>query len=72
MCSEHMRTPCTVGFKLNIKNHLKELGNTAPVRHFGFPPTKKMIHKWRRQEKKLRDFKKLNSLFIHIQQNSLT
>jgi len=51
---------------------MKELGNTAPVRHFGLPPTTKIIYKWRRQEKKLQDFKKLNSLFIHIQQNGLT
>ena len=51
---------------------MKELGNTATVSHFGLPPTKKMIHKGRRQEKKLRNFKELNSLFIHIQQNCLT
>ena len=72
MCIEHMRISCTVCFKLNIKNYMTELGNTAPVRHFGLPPTKKMIHKWRRQEKKLWNFKKLNSLFIHIQQNGPT
>jgi len=41
MCSEHMRIPCTLRFKLNIKNHMKELGNTAAVRHFELPPTNK-------------------------------
>jgi hypothetical protein len=60
-----MRILCIVGFKLNVINRTKELGNTAAVRYFELPPTKKIIHKWRRHEKKLLESKKLKSFYTH-------
>jgi hypothetical protein len=68
-----MRIPCTVRFKLNIKNHMKELGNTAAVRYSELAPTNKNDYVSEEgKRKKLLDFKKLNSLFIYIEQNGLT
>jgi len=40
-----MRILCTVGFKLSAKR--------AVERHFGPSQAKKMVHEWRRQNKKL-------------------
>jgi len=52
---------------------MKELGNTAAVRYSELAPTNKNDYVSEEgKRKKLLDFKKLNSLFIYIEQNGLT
>jgi hypothetical protein len=42
-----------VAFKLQVVQYAKENGNRAAERHFGPPPTEKMIRAWRKQENQL-------------------
>jgi hypothetical protein len=42
-----------VAFKLQFVQYAKENGNRAAERHFGPPPTKKMIREWRKRENQL-------------------
>ena len=43
----------TIAYKLQVIQYAKENGNRAAARHFGSPPTEKMIRFWRKQEEKL-------------------
>ena len=47
----------TSSFKLQVIKYAKENGNRATERHFGPPPTEKMIRTWRRQENELKEAK---------------
>ena len=46
-----------ISFKLQVIKYAKENGNRAAERHFGPPPTEKMIRTWRRQENELKETK---------------
>jgi hypothetical protein len=48
----------SVAFKLQVVQYAKQDGNRAAERHFGPPPTEKMIREWRKQENKLIALKK--------------
>jgi hypothetical protein len=50
MSAKQKRFPCSVAFKLNVIKFAKEHGNRAAERHFGPPPTEKMIRAFRKQE----------------------
>lgn len=43
-----------VRYKLNAINYAKQFGNRAAKRHFGRPPTKKVVGDWRKQEEQLK------------------
>lgn len=49
----------TIGYKLQVVAYAKEHGNRAAERHFGPPPTEKMIRYWRKQEDKLKPASKV-------------
>jgi hypothetical protein len=53
----------TVSFRLNIIKFVKEQGNQIPKRHFGSPPTKKIICEWRRQQDELKKPQKKRNTF---------
>lgn len=42
-----------IPYKLEVIRYAKEHGNRAAERHFGPPPTEKMIREWRKQEDQL-------------------
>lgn len=44
----------SIAYKLDVIGYAKKNGNRAAERHFGSPPTEKMIREWRKQEDKLR------------------
>ena len=46
-----------IAFKLQVVAFAKEHGNKAAARHFGPPPTEKMVREWRRQEEGLKQIK---------------
>jgi hypothetical protein len=48
----------SVAFKLQVVQYAKGNGNRAAERHFGPPPTEKMIREWRKQENQLIVFEK--------------
>jgi hypothetical protein len=58
MCSKQKSILYTVGLKLNVMKCAKEHGNRAAKRHFGSPPTEKMIPEWRKQEGELQKLQK--------------
>jgi len=67
MCSKQKRISYAVGFKLNVIKYAKEHGNRAAERHFGPPPTEKMICEWRKLEEKLQQLEKNKHSFrMHI------
>lgn len=43
-----------IAYKLRVIAYAKEHGNRAAERHFGPPPTEKMIRTWRNQEEDLK------------------
>ncbi|XP_073537612.1 uncharacterized protein, partial [Phyllobates terribilis] len=47
-----------VPFKLEVVKFAKQHGNRAAERHFGRPPTEKMIREWRKQENQLKKMDK--------------
>ena len=49
------RLSYTVAYKLEVIRYAKEHGNRPAERHFGPPPTEKMIRQWRKQEDELRE-----------------
>jgi hypothetical protein len=53
MSARQERSSYSVAFKLNVIKFAKEHGNRAGERHFGPPPTKKIICAWRKQEEEL-------------------
>jgi hypothetical protein len=46
MSAKQKRFSYSVAFKLNVIKFAKEHGNREVERHFGPPPTEKMIHTW--------------------------
>ncbi|KAG8235948.1 hypothetical protein J437_LFUL016270 [Ladona fulva] len=59
MTTGNKRLNYTIQYKLGVLNYAKVHGNrTAAARHFGPPPTKKMICSWQLQEDQLKTAKK--------------
>ncbi|TRY89392.1 hypothetical protein DNTS_024128, partial [Danionella cerebrum] len=56
--SKQKRLAYKVPFKLAVIKFAKEHGNRAAERHFGRPPTEKMIREWRKQEDQLQKLEK--------------
>ena len=52
-----------IPFKLEVVKYAKEHGNRAAERHFGPPPTEKMIREWRKQEDQLQKTDKTKQCF---------
>nr|XP_028597585.1 uncharacterized protein LOC114603030 [Podarcis muralis]XP_028597587.1 uncharacterized protein LOC114603030 [Podarcis muralis]XP_028597588.1 uncharacterized protein LOC114603030 [Podarcis muralis]XP_028597589.1 uncharacterized protein LOC114603030 [Podarcis muralis] len=52
-----------IPFKLEVVKYAKEHGNRAAERHFGPPPTEKMIRGWRKQEDQLQKADKCKHTF---------
>lgn len=63
MCSKQKRTSYSFSFKVNVIQYAKENGNRAAERHFGPPPTEKMIREWRKQEVQLLNASKSKRAF---------
>ena len=57
MASKQRRKAYTVGYKLEVIEYAKQHGNRAAERHFGPPPTEKIIREWRKQEEELKKTK---------------
>ncbi|XP_041421491.1 uncharacterized protein LOC495453 isoform X13 [Xenopus laevis] len=57
MCKQR-RLSYNISFKLEVVSYAKEHGNRAAARHFGPPPTEKMIREWRKQEEQLQKTEK--------------
>lgn len=53
MCSKQIRIVYILGYKFNVIRYANEQGNRTAERHFWSPTTKKITHKWRRQEEEL-------------------
>lgn len=56
MATSSKRFSYTIAYKLQVVRYAKEHGNRAAERHFGPPPTEKMIRQWRKQEEELSEF----------------
>ncbi|KAG2459032.1 POGK protein, partial [Polypterus senegalus] len=56
--SKQKRCTYKVGFKLEVIKYAKEHGNRAAERHFGPPPSEKMIREWQKQEDQLQKLDK--------------
>ncbi|XP_075207983.1 uncharacterized protein LOC142312884 [Anomaloglossus baeobatrachus] len=56
--SKQKRLSYKIPFKLEVVKYAKQHGNRAAERHFGPPPTEKMIREWRKQEKQLEEMDK--------------
>lgn len=54
MAFSNTRHTYSIGFKLQVVQYAKQHGNRAAERHFGPPPTEKMIRYWRKQEEMLK------------------
>ena len=61
--SKQKRISYTIPFKLEVVKYAKEHGNRAAERHFGPPPTEKMIREWRKQEDQLQKTDKTKQCF---------
>ena len=53
MGSKERRLSYRIAFKIEVVNYAEKCGNRAAERHFGSPPTEKMIREWRKQRKDL-------------------
>jgi len=53
MGSKERRLSYSIAFKIEVMNYAEKYGNRAAERHFGSPPTEKVIREWRRQRKDL-------------------
>ena len=51
MGSKERRLSYSIAFKIEVVNYAEKHGNWAAERHFGSPPTEKMIQEWRKQRK---------------------
>lgn len=58
MSVKQKRLSYNVNYKLEVVNYAKEHGNRAAERHFGPPPTEKMIREWKKQEEQLKGLSK--------------
>lgn len=56
--SKQKRVAYKVAFKLEVIKYAKEHGNRAAERHFGPPPSEKMIREWRKLEDQLQKLDK--------------
>uniref|UniRef100_L7MZP6 HTH CENPB-type domain-containing protein n=1 Tax=Anolis carolinensis TaxID=28377 RepID=L7MZP6_ANOCA len=61
--SVQKRLSYRIPFKLEVIKYAKEHGNRAAERHFGSPPTEKMIREWRKQEDQLQKADKSKHTF---------
>ncbi|KAM3915673.1 pogo transposable element with KRAB domain [Leptodactylus fuscus] len=61
--SKQKRLSYKIPFKLEVVKYAKEHGNRAAERHFGPPPTEKMIREWRKQEEALQKADKSKHTF---------
>uniref|UniRef100_H9GR36 HTH CENPB-type domain-containing protein n=1 Tax=Anolis carolinensis TaxID=28377 RepID=H9GR36_ANOCA len=61
--SVQKRLSYRIPFKLEVIKYTKEHGNRAAERHFGPPPTEKMIREWRKQEDQLQKADKSKHTF---------
>ena len=61
--SKQKRISYKIPFKLEVVKYAKEHGNRAAERHFGPPPTEKMIREWRKQEDQLQKTDKTKQCF---------
>uniref|UniRef100_A0A8C8SN22 HTH CENPB-type domain-containing protein n=1 Tax=Pelusios castaneus TaxID=367368 RepID=A0A8C8SN22_9SAUR len=61
--SKTKRLAYKIPFKLEVVKYAKEHGNRAAERHFGPPPTEKMIREWRKQEDQLQKLDKTKHTF---------
>ena len=61
--SKQKRISYKIPFKLEVVKYAKEHGNRAAERHFGPPPTEKMIQEWRKQEDQLQKTDKTKQCF---------
>uniref|UniRef100_A0A8C8STQ7 HTH CENPB-type domain-containing protein n=1 Tax=Pelusios castaneus TaxID=367368 RepID=A0A8C8STQ7_9SAUR len=61
--SKTKRLAYKIPFKLEVVKYAKEHGNRAAERHFGPPPTEKMIREWRKQEDHLQKLDKTKHTF---------
>ncbi|CAI5770390.1 pogo transposable element with KRAB domain [Podarcis lilfordi] len=60
---KHKRLAYKIPFKLEVVKYAKEHGNRAAERHFGPPPTEKMIRQWRKQEDQMQKADKSKHTF---------
>ena len=51
MGSKGGRLSYSIAYKIEVMNYAEKHGNRAAERHFGSPPTEKMIREWRKQRK---------------------
>ncbi|KAG8236486.1 hypothetical protein J437_LFUL016634 [Ladona fulva] len=58
MTTRNKRLSYTIQYKQGVLNYAKVHGNRAAARHFGPPPTEKMIRTWQLQEDRLKTAKK--------------
>jgi hypothetical protein len=63
MSAKQKRFPYSVALKLNVIKYAKDHGNRAAARHFGPPPTEKIIRVWRKQEEELQKLGKKKHYF---------
>ena len=61
--SKQKRISYKIPLKLEVVKYTKEHGNRAAERHFGPPPTEKMIREWRKQEDQLQKTDKTKQCF---------
>ena len=51
MGSKERRLSDSIAFKIEVVNYAEKHGNCAAERHYGSPPTERMIREWRKQRK---------------------
>ncbi|CAJ0949590.1 unnamed protein product [Ranitomeya imitator] len=61
--SKQRRISYKIPFKLEVVKYAKEHGNRAAERHFGPPPTEKMIREWKKHEDQLQKMDKDKKCF---------
>ncbi|KAG8225841.1 hypothetical protein J437_LFUL004770 [Ladona fulva] len=66
MGSKERRLSYSIAFKLEVMNYASEHGNRAAARHFGPPPTEKMIQEWRKQKIDLVNADKTRKLAVDM------
>jgi len=67
MGSKEGQLSYSIVFKIEVVNYAEKHGNRAAERHFGSPPTEKMIREWRKQRKDfIKADKREKKLYIHV------
>jgi len=66
MGSKERQLPYSIAFKIEVVNYAEKHGNQANERHFGSPPTEKIIQEWRKQRKDLIKADKSKKLYFHV------